>query len=494
MRTKVTRQGFTLIELLVVIAIIAILAAILFPVFARAREKARQTTCTSNQRQIVASIQMFAQDHEESLPDCASVWTGIKVDPGVLVCPTLGKSTPNGYVYNSKYADTSVGTMTDPTTCFVIADGAQVARTADPLVDTLYPSIAYESMDVNFTRHSGKTIVGYADGHVNTTDQLWDFAGVPGVGGLQLYYANSAGVSLTHWPGTTSSTVGTNFAADGSALLTKYNVGWYQPNVTVGFTPQTYVMTFPSSQYIYKIHVAKYNDARNPSDYNIKVGSNTVSSVSGENIAGSSYEVHDVTFGATKSNTCSTSILKRRDGGTGDTLFSNFEVFSKDLKRMDSGYPISGYDSNGARLSTVSGTWYTWSGLAPALGLQSAISEYKEIPGEDIGFGRLYYNAPDAVTPGVLKLTLNSFYTVSSCKIRMNGGGQWENKGITISASADDITYTQIATNAGNNNGNVYTIALTPTRAKYLKFSFIPYQAGATVMVNKLDVFGTPIL
>ena len=51
-----TGQGFTLIELLVVIAIIAILAAILFPVFARAREKARQTTCTSNQRQIAATI------------------------------------------------------------------------------------------------------------------------------------------------------------------------------------------------------------------------------------------------------------------------------------------------------------------------------------------------------------------------------------------------------------------------------------------------------
>ena len=51
------QKGFTLIELLVVIAIIAILAAILFPVFARAREKARQSTCASNQRQISAAMQ-----------------------------------------------------------------------------------------------------------------------------------------------------------------------------------------------------------------------------------------------------------------------------------------------------------------------------------------------------------------------------------------------------------------------------------------------------
>ena len=55
--------GFTLIELLVVIAIIAILAAILFPVFARAREKARQTTCSSNQRQLAANLILGDVEH-----------------------------------------------------------------------------------------------------------------------------------------------------------------------------------------------------------------------------------------------------------------------------------------------------------------------------------------------------------------------------------------------------------------------------------------------
>jgi len=61
------RRGFTLIELLVVIAIIAILAAILFPVFAKAREKARQTSCVSNEKQIVLGLLMYAQDYDESL-------------------------------------------------------------------------------------------------------------------------------------------------------------------------------------------------------------------------------------------------------------------------------------------------------------------------------------------------------------------------------------------------------------------------------------------
>lgn len=61
-------SGFTLIELLVVIAIIAILAAILFPVFAQAREKARQTGCLSNSKQMALAIHMYLQDYDELLP------------------------------------------------------------------------------------------------------------------------------------------------------------------------------------------------------------------------------------------------------------------------------------------------------------------------------------------------------------------------------------------------------------------------------------------
>jgi len=62
------RSGFTLIELLVVIAIIAILAAILFPVFAQAREKARAISCLSNMKQIGLAIGMYTQDYDETLP------------------------------------------------------------------------------------------------------------------------------------------------------------------------------------------------------------------------------------------------------------------------------------------------------------------------------------------------------------------------------------------------------------------------------------------
>ncbi len=72
-------HGFTLIELLVVIAIISILAAILFPVFARAREQARKTVCLSNTKQLTLSIIMYVQDFDETMPNCQ--WIGPSAFP-----------------------------------------------------------------------------------------------------------------------------------------------------------------------------------------------------------------------------------------------------------------------------------------------------------------------------------------------------------------------------------------------------------------------------
>ena len=83
-------KGFTLIELLVVIAIISILAAILFPVFATAREKARQTTCASNLKQIGLGVAQYVQDYDECFP--LVYWTsgtGWMPNGNTTPCPTL---------------------------------------------------------------------------------------------------------------------------------------------------------------------------------------------------------------------------------------------------------------------------------------------------------------------------------------------------------------------------------------------------------------------
>src|SRR5437660_12242245 len=78
LRHPPVRTGFTLIELLVVIAVIAILAAILFPVFAQARESARKATCQSNLKQIGLAFQLYLQDHDETFPNTGDqrLWMG----------------------------------------------------------------------------------------------------------------------------------------------------------------------------------------------------------------------------------------------------------------------------------------------------------------------------------------------------------------------------------------------------------------------------------
>ncbi len=126
---KSTRKGFTLIELLIVIAIIAILAAILFPVFARARENARRASCQSNLKQIGLAIAQYSQDYDEKQPlikgydlswntteswDMAiSPYAGVKVtsssSPQIFQCPSdsVNRVTANAqrrsYGINSAY-------------------------------------------------------------------------------------------------------------------------------------------------------------------------------------------------------------------------------------------------------------------------------------------------------------------------------------------------------------------------------------------------------
>jgi prepilin-type N-terminal cleavage/methylation domain-containing protein/prepilin-type processing-associated H-X9-DG protein len=124
------RSAFTLIELLVVIAIIAILAAILFPVFAQAREKARQITCVSNEKQMGLAVLQYVQDYDEYLPlaqyaDTAGqnhdwggaidpyVKNGLSVTPGAITgktgiwrCPSFPTVQDDNYGINDQLSPT----------------------------------------------------------------------------------------------------------------------------------------------------------------------------------------------------------------------------------------------------------------------------------------------------------------------------------------------------------------------------------------------------
>jgi prepilin-type N-terminal cleavage/methylation domain-containing protein/prepilin-type processing-associated H-X9-DG protein len=138
--TMKTRTGFTLIELLVVIAIIAILAAILFPVFAKVREKARQISCASNMRQLGLGTLEYVQDYDETYPcgeyqaagsgnNTGEGWAG-QIYPylkatGILKCPDDSTIPPTGEVAISYAYNTHLDEETDANAAAFYVPGVQ---------------------------------------------------------------------------------------------------------------------------------------------------------------------------------------------------------------------------------------------------------------------------------------------------------------------------------------------------------------------------------
>jgi prepilin-type processing-associated H-X9-DG protein len=131
-----------LIELLVVMAIIAILAAILFPVFAQVREKARAATCVSNQKQIALAISMYAQDYDETFPypyfQATDQWWEDMVNPyirsqnkgGILACSSA-PSAGFAYSMNAAMGGAILATAPRPAETVLTADAVQTPKLRD---------------------------------------------------------------------------------------------------------------------------------------------------------------------------------------------------------------------------------------------------------------------------------------------------------------------------------------------------------------------------
>ncbi|MBI3922819.1 MAG: DUF1559 domain-containing protein [Armatimonadetes bacterium] len=226
MRKNTTKKGFTLIELLVVIAIIAILAAILFPVFARAREKARQASCQSNLKQISLAFMMYSQDYDEMMPmayyyqnswndeygwDFYVNWgsgaTGLGLmgpyckNAQINACPSFKGQTwgrpQTGYAYNTTYvggppdellAPAALAAIQSPSETVLLCDsglytGGAVAGNnylrapGDGYYSYIGPNVHY--------RHNSVANVAYCDGHVKAASKMYNSTpSKPGVGDL----------------------------------------------------------------------------------------------------------------------------------------------------------------------------------------------------------------------------------------------------------------------------------------------------------------------
>ncbi len=211
------RHGFTLIELLVVIAIIAILAAILFPVFARARAKAQQNNCLSNTKQLMLAVIMYASDYDEMLPrdNFGSIMVGGSpqnqtwarvIQPYVknqqiFVCPSKQENdflyekdpdtvwAPCGYGVNDSYLFRGIG--------YSVTSTASVQSPAETIAlgeryglnkVRLYAPVAEGGAGANpkcnvDARHNEGANFGFLDGHVkwlkggaswSVDDTMWD--------------------------------------------------------------------------------------------------------------------------------------------------------------------------------------------------------------------------------------------------------------------------------------------------------------------------------
>ncbi len=217
-------SAFTLIELLVVIAIIAILAAILFPVFAQAREKARQSACLSNLKQLGNAAMMYVQDYDESLPLQTAGGTVVPYHPRETTLPSwFGGMDPylksnqvgacpsapihegiaptaysnSSYDYNGLLGNILPGQVTNP---MPIAEYAGIARPAEVMMfedqaltwrrcqaeprwanNRWQDPISSDLAKVNAKLHNGGFNITYADGHAK-----W-IKGTTAVAGLKPY-------------------------------------------------------------------------------------------------------------------------------------------------------------------------------------------------------------------------------------------------------------------------------------------------------------------
>ncbi len=251
------RPGFTLIELLVVIAIIAILAAILFPVFAQARAKARQASCISNMKQLALSNVMYCQDYDELYPTAYGYYPGLGWMWNYLVPVPINSPCTNGSCgpswsqgfggawtnviqpYSKNYQILNCPSMTAYNTTYTAASGAPAAQKTSVSYNGLLMSVPQalvnQPAQLPMITESWGGNVGYISGYItnptlvcsNAADLSCTFktCGSSAVNGCTSAWFGFAGSAAVHGNGETYA------YADGHAKFRSLSINVVAPGV-----------------------------------------------------------------------------------------------------------------------------------------------------------------------------------------------------------------------------------------------------------------------
>jgi len=239
MSKSIRERGFTLVELLVVIAIIAVLAAILFPVFAKAREKARQSQCLNNQRQLALAILAAAQDNGDKLPAAATWASDIDVDTRILKDPSSGQHEIE-YGYNGFLDGRRVGNFPNLSRVFATADAdpAAGAYETSSATNISVAPIIYAKSDIA-ARHDKGALLSYLDGHVaygainkDSKDQIV-VADAKTTHHLNLYVAQELGLFALHGLSVKINPVNANADSVNAATAGTADIFWSCPTTAL---------------------------------------------------------------------------------------------------------------------------------------------------------------------------------------------------------------------------------------------------------------------
>ncbi|MEI6520758.1 MAG: hypothetical protein WCO98_12085 [bacterium] len=183
MRTISHSRGLAFLEILMIIMFVGVIVGFVFLSLPHGDKgpPAREGTCMDNQRQIATLIQIYAQDHEETLPLSSKVWTVLGADVAKMKCPAK-KEFHNNYLYNNNLSGMNMDKYlktADPTTILLTVDGK---TTIGP--NRIIEDIYYTPWDVEYRHYkSTSAIASFLDGHVEhvkkvTEPESWDKVGI----------------------------------------------------------------------------------------------------------------------------------------------------------------------------------------------------------------------------------------------------------------------------------------------------------------------------